>query len=110
MTTVRYVFVREPGSRHGELHRERAGIVKIVAKAYLNIEGWLLCSGDFWLRPGTFSVRYASIPQSQVSLPLERLLVQSMRHARKLLGAKRFQAPLAGRAPNSTERDRALSA
>ncbi len=86
---TRFVFVREFGSRHGELHRERAGFVKIVARAYLNNEGWLMYGGGGWLAPGRFSMKTAA--PAKVSLPLARVITESMQQARLLLN-ERFNA------------------
>jgi hypothetical protein len=102
---ARYVFVREFGSRHGELHRERAGFVKIVGRAYLNREGWLMHSGGSWLAPGRFSVHVA--PPAKVSVPLARIVTNAMRHAQVLLGDRYHSGPpIKFREPiHSSERD-----
>lgn len=109
---VRYVFVREFGSRHGELHRERGGFMKVVARAYLNNEGWLMYGGGGWLQPGHFSMQHAPVAKAKVSIPVTLILTEAMRNARLLLG-ERFHAhpPISSREPiTSSDRDDRVSA
>lgn len=87
----RYVFVREFGTRHGELHRERGGVSSLVSRAYLTDDGWLMHSGGGWLQPGFFSMQHAPLPASKVSIPVTLILADAMRNARLLLG-ERFHA------------------
>jgi hypothetical protein len=91
-TPGRYVFGREFGSRHGELRRDSAGILKPVAKAYLNKEGWLMYGNGGWLMPGSFDVQRDPILPTRVSLSLSQILTQSMREAQRLLCEQRFSA------------------
>jgi hypothetical protein len=89
---LRYTFVRKVGSRYGELHRERAGFVKIVARAYLNSEGWLSVGDGSWRTPGSFRVQTEEPPALVVPVPvLDRVVAEAMQHARRLLG-ERFHA------------------
>lgn len=108
MTATRYTFVRKAGSRYGELHRERAGFVKIVARAYLNDEGWLALGDGSWRQPGSFRVQTADAPAVVVPVTvLDRVIAEAMLHARRLLG-ERYHAhpPVNHREPiHSSERD-----
>ena len=108
MTASRYTFVRNAGSRYGELHRERSGFVKFVTRAYLNSEGWLVSGDDSWLRPGSFRMQTVDPPVLRVPVTvLDRVIADAMQLARKLLG-ERYHAhpPVNPREPVTTsERD-----
>lgn len=91
MTTfgpVRYIFVREFGSRHGLLQRELDPYgnrdVKIVGRAYLNLEGWLMHSNGSWLAPGGFQTQTA--PPPKLSLSLAQIITEAMQQAQRILG------------------------
>ena len=77
--TTRYTFQRKPDSRYGDLYHVQAGLV--ARNAYLTLGGWCFYSAGAHLTPEQFTVQ----EPAQASLPLSRLITESMRHARRLL-------------------------
>jgi hypothetical protein len=113
MNTSRYTFIRNFASRHGELRRDHRGFVKVVAKAYLNTEGWLMFGNGGWMTPGSFRVLRGPLAAQRVSLPLVRLLSEALDEARRLLDVQRLRAvPLVVDTERnlSAERDNRVSA
>lgn len=106
-----YLFRREFGSRNGELHHRSGGSFKLVSKGYLTKDGSLFHGNGAWLSAWEFRIECVPLSLARVSLPVSRLITQTMRLAVRALEAPKRRAEAVVAQPQLiAERDSRLSA